>query len=125
MGLNHSAIWRRIQELVESDLSVTACMKYIVGICSRDVFHADWARLSALDYEGDVSSLASWIPGVFERNPAPFPIQGLWIGLCNPSDGGKGIWADMYVGSIAQYDQDDEHLGWLWGKGERHYPQNA
>ncbi len=98
-------------------------MGEIVSICSRDVPHADWSLLSALDYDGDVASLASWIAGVFERQLAPFPIQGLWFGLCNPTEDGK-VWADMYVGSVAQYAADDEELGWLW-KGERHYPDDA
>lgn len=95
----------------------------VISICSRDVPHADWARLSALDYDGDVASLASWIGGVFQRQPAPFRIQGLWFGLCNPTEDSK-VWADIYVGSVAQYAADDEELGWLW-KGERHYPDDA
>lgn len=123
MSLNHSAIFAKIQELVASDRAVSACMGEIVTICSRDVPHADWPRLSALDYDRDVASLTSWIAGVFERQPAPFPIQGLWIGLCNPSENGK-VWADMYVGSVVQYAADDEELSWLW-KGERHYPEDA
>jgi len=98
-------------------------MGEIVTICSRDVPHADWPRLSALDYDRDVASLTSWLTGVFERQPAPFPIQGLWIGLCNPSENGK-VWADMYVASVAQYAAEDEELSWLW-KGKRHYPEDA
>lgn len=123
MGLNHSAIFAKIHELVASDSSASACMSEIIAFCSRDVPHIDWSRLSALDYDGDVASLTSWIAGVFERLPAPFPIQGLWFGLCNPTDDGK-VWADMYVGSVAQYAADDEELGWLW-KGEHHYPDDA
>ena len=106
-----------------SDSSVSACMGEIITICSRDAPHADWSRLSALDYDGDVASLTLWIGGVFERQPAPFPIQGLWFGLCNPTEDGK-VWADIYVGSVAQYVADDEELGWLW-KGKRHYPDDA
>ncbi|MGZ5530004.1 MAG: hypothetical protein ACXWJB_15115, partial [Limisphaerales bacterium] len=98
-------------------------MGEVIALCSRDVPHADWSRLSTLDYDGDVASLTSWIGGVFEKAPAPFPIQGLWFGLCNPTDGGA-VWADMYVGSLAQYTAEDERLGWLW-KGERHYPNDA
>jgi hypothetical protein len=123
MGLKHSAIFAKIQELVVSDKSASACMSEIITICSRDVLHTDWSRLSALDYDGDVASLTLWIGGVFERQPAPFPIQGLWFGLCNPTEDGK-VWADMYVGSVAQYAADDKELGWLW-KGERHYPNDA
>ena len=123
MGLKHSAIFAKIQELVASDNSVSACMGEIISICSRDVPHADWSRLSALDYDRDVASLASWIGGVFQRQPAPFPIQGLWFGLCNPTEDGK-VWADVYVGSVAQYAADDEELSWIW-KGERHYPDDA
>jgi hypothetical protein len=123
MGLNHSAIFAKIQELVTFDRPVSQCMGDIITICSRDVPHADWSRLSAVDYDGDVSSLTSWIAGVFEKQPAPFPIQGLWFGLCNPIEGGK-VRADMYVGSVAQYAPDDEELSWLW-EGERHYPANA
>src|SRR5258707_6773786 len=123
MSLNFSAIFAKVKELVASDRSVSACMGEIIPICSRDVPHADWSRLSALDYDKDVASLTSWIAGVFQRQPAPFPIQGLWFGLCNPTKDGK-VWADMYVGSVAQYAADDEELGWLW-KGESHYPDDA
>jgi len=123
MSLNYSALFAKIQELVATDRAVSVCMKEIITICSQDVPHSDWSRLSALDYDGDVASLSSWITGVFQRQPAPFPIQGLWIGLCNPSQDGK-VWADMYVGSVAQYAPDDQELSWLW-KGERHYPEDA
>lgn len=99
-------------------------MKEIIGICSRDVPHSDWSRLSALDYDGDVASLASWISSVFEREPAPFPIQGLWFGLTNPTENGD-VWADMYVGSVGQYEPTDTELGWIWKKGKRHYPKNS
>lgn len=123
MSLNFSAIFAKIKELVASDRSVSACMGEIINICSRDVAHTDWSRLSAVDYDGDAATLTSWIAGVFERQPAPFPIQGLWIGLCNPSEDGK-VWVDMYVGSVAQYEPNDAELGWLW-KAERHYPEDA
>jgi len=123
MSLNFSAIFAKIQELVASERSPSACMSEIISICSRDVPHADWARLSALDYDGDVASLTSWIAGVFEREPAPFPIQGLWFGLNNPSENRK-IWADMYVGSVAEYAPDDEELSWIW-KSKRHYPEDS
>ena len=122
MSLNHSEVFARIQELVVSDRAVSACMSEIVAICSRDVPHADWSRLTALDYDGDVASMTPWVAEVFERQPAPFPIQGLWFGLCNPSEDGK-VWADMYVGSVAQYAADDEELSWLW-KSKRHYPED-
>ena len=123
MGLNHSAIFAKIQELVASNRSVSGCMDEIITICSRDVPHADWSQLSALSYDEDVASLTPWIAAVFERQPAPFPIQGLWFGLCNPTEDTK-VWADMYVGSVAQYEADDEELGWLW-ESERHYPDDA
>src|SRR5207249_4168374 len=100
------------------------CMAEVISMRSRDMSHPDWSRLARLHYDHDVSVLQSWISGVFERAPAPFPIQGLWIGLCNPGDSNSKIWADMYVGATAQYDTDDERLGWLW-RGKRHYPKDA
>ncbi len=98
-------------------------MKEIINMCSRDVPHADWIRFSELDFDEDVASLATWISGVFEKQPSPFPIQGLWVGLCSLSEDDQE-WADMYVGALAQYNSDDEELGWLWSE-ERHYPENA
>lgn len=124
MSLNFSGIFAKIQELVASNRSANACMGEIIGICSRDVPHSDWSRLSVLDYDGDITLLASWIPGVFEREPAPFPIQGLWFGLTNPTENSK-VWADMYVGSVGQYEPADTEFGWIWKKGKRHYPENS
>jgi hypothetical protein len=123
MSLNFSAIFAKIQEFVASGRSPSACMSQIISICSHDVPHADWSRLSALDYDGDIASLSSWIGGVFEREPAPFPIQGLWFGLNNPSENRK-VWADMYVGSVAEYAPEDAELGWIW-KSKRHYPEDS
>jgi hypothetical protein len=123
MSLNHLAIFAKIQDLVKSDRLVSACMSEIITMCSRDIPHGDWPRFSALDYDGDIASLASWVEGVFEKRPAPFPIQGLWFGLCNLSEDGE-VWADIYVGSSAQYAADDEEMSWLW-KGKRHYPEDA
>jgi hypothetical protein len=123
MGLKHAAIFAKIQELVASDRPVGACMEEVITVCAQDVPHADWSRLSALNYDGDVASLTSWIGGVFKTHPAPFPIQGLWFGLCNPTED-EIVWADMYVGSTAGYSAEDEELGWLW-KGERYFPEDA
>ena len=123
MGLRHSVIFERIEQLVASGDSASTCMGEIIDICSRDVPHADWSRLSTLDYDSDVKSLSNWIAGVFERSPAPFPIQGLWFGLCNPTEG-DNVWADMYVGALGQYAPDDEELNWLFGS-KLHYPNNA
>jgi len=126
MGLNHEIIFDKIQELVASDLPVSSCMNEVISICSQDVPHMDWTRFSALDYDQDVESLSSWIPEVFERQPALFQIQGLWIGLRHPTRDGK-VWTDMYVGSVERYEPDDEELAWLWNceEYERHYPWNA
>jgi hypothetical protein len=123
MGLDVSTIFAKIEELSASDRSVSACMIEIINICSRNVPHSDWSRLSALDYDGDVATLASWISGVFERKPAPFSIQGLWFGLCNLGNAEKE-WADMYVGAVSQYEPDDEELNWLRAE-RRHYPEDA
>ena len=124
MGLRHSIIFAKIQELVGTDRSVSACMGEVIAICSRDVPHPDWAPLAALEYDQDVASLASWIGNVFAREPPPFQIQGLWFGLCNPADDDGMVWADIYVGSVAQYSADDQELGWLWS-AERHYPDDG
>lgn len=123
MSLNYPAIFGKIQELARSDRAVSECMGEVITVCSRDIPHGDWSRLSALDYNGDAASLTSWIGDVFEKHPAPFHIQGLWIGICNPSQDGK-VWADMYVGALAQYAADDKELGWL-SKAQRHYPEDA
>ncbi len=113
MSLEHALIFAKIQELVASEKPVGECMGEIIAICSRDVPHTDWSRLAALGYDKDVASLTAWIGGVFKNHPAPFPIQGLWFGLCNPTEEDK-VWADMYVGSVAQYSAEDEELGWLF-----------
>lgn len=123
MSLNHSAIFAKIEELSASDQSASACMGEIISMCSHDVPHTDWPRLAALDYDGDVASLTPWIPRIFASQPAPFPIQGLWIGLCNPCAEDK-VWADMYVGSMSEYEPDDEGLNWL-SSGQHHYPKDA
>jgi len=94
MNVDVSAVFAKTQELVASERSPSACMSEIISICSRDFPHADWSRLLAFDYDGDVASLASWIAGVFEREPAPFPIQGLWFGLNNPTES----FFDVYSG---------------------------
>ena len=123
MGIKYSEVFAKIRKLVASERSVSDSMDEVVSICARDVPHSDWRRLAALDYEGDVTLLASWIETVFKKQPAPFAIRGLWFGLYNPSDGVKA-WADMYVDSMAQYDPDDEELSWLW-TGVRQNTANA
>ncbi len=123
VSLNLSAIFEKIEELIPSDRAVGECMGEIIAMCSKDAPHADWARLAAIDYDSDVESLKSWIGNIFKEQPAPFPIQGLWIGLCNPVINDKAS-ADMYVASFSQYSSDDAGLSWLW-KDPRHYPEDA
>ncbi|HWB60810.1 MAG TPA: hypothetical protein VG733_15040 [Chthoniobacteraceae bacterium] len=124
MELDLSAIFDSIQELTVSDRSIGDRMKEIIVLCERDVPHRDWAQLSSLEYDKDVSSLTGWIPGVFKKQPAPFPIQALWIGLCNPCTDEQNVWADMYVAAMGQYIPDDDEFGWLF-ENPRHYPKNA
>jgi hypothetical protein len=129
MGLNHDAIFAKIEQLTAADLPVGGCMKEAIQLCSFDVPHASWPELSAIDYDGDLASLGPWIPGVFEKQPAPFQIKALWIGLCNPSSAG-GVWADMYVAAMGEYESGDDSFGWLWKNPShlrhlRHYPKNA
>jgi hypothetical protein len=124
MGLDHAAVFAKIQKCVVSQQSVSTCMEEVIAICERGLPHADWSRLSAIEFDSDVATLNSWIGSVFEKNPAPFPIQGIWVGLCNPRDTMKITRADMYIASMAEYDADDEELGWLWCKN-RHYPEDA
>jgi hypothetical protein len=121
MGLNHSAIFAKIEELTVADLPAGDCMKEVIRLCSSDIPHASWSELSAIKYDEDVVSLASWIPDTFEKQPAPFQIKALWIGICNPSDG-DNVWADMYVAAMGEYDSEDDELNWLW-KDPRHYPK--
>jgi len=120
MGLNHAAIYAKIKELTVSDLPVSVRLGEVIQLCSSDVPHESWSELSNLDYDRDVNSLASWIPDVFKKEPAPFPIKALWVGLSNPSSGGV-VWADMSVAAMGEYDSDDVEYRWLW-KNPRHYP---
>jgi hypothetical protein len=124
MGLNHSAVWSKIQELVGTSQPTGKCMSEVIGVCVNGVPHADWSRLAAIDYDTDVVSLQSWIPDIIKKTPAPFAIQGLWIGLNNPCES-KKVWADMYVEALSLYDSKDEELEWLWKGGSKHYPDDA
>jgi hypothetical protein len=124
MGLNHSEVFETIERLVASDRTVGECMVEVIGICSRDLPHPGWSQLAQINFDEDVAALSAWIPGVFERQPAPFPIQGLWFGLCQRRNERGQVWADMHVVAMSHYDPDDTEFGWLW-KEPRHYPDNA
>ncbi len=124
MGINHTAVWEKIQDLARTDRAVSKCMGEVVDLCSRDLPHEAWSQLAQLPYDEDVSALGSWIPTVFERHPAPFPIHGLYVGLYNPGFSDGQVWADMHVGALGQYHPRDSELGWLWGE-KRHYPDES
>lgn len=123
MDVDYNAVAEAIRKLILTEKSVSECMKEIIEICDRSFPHPDWSRLSAIDYDGDVAALTPWIRAVFERSPAPFPIQGLWVGLCNPVSGDM-VWADMYVGSKSDFNPDDDEFTWLFRK-EDHFPKHA
>ena len=126
MSLDHSAVWEKIQELVESDRPTGESMSEVIQICAAGVPHADWGQLSTLEYDADVVSLRPWIPGVFKKSPAPFVIRGLLVCLCNPSDSSRRVWADMYVGAVADYDpEDEEELNWVFNSSQSHYPEEG
>ena len=121
--INLDDLFAKIEELVLSERAPGEGMREILAQCARDFPHDDWSRLAQLDYDGDVASLAGWIGGVFDREPAPFPIQGLWFGLFNPAEGEK-TWADIYVGGMAEYEPGDKEMSWLY-QSDRHFPKNA
>ncbi|MGD9644472.1 MAG: hypothetical protein AB7U73_02100 [Pirellulales bacterium] len=124
MSLDHKAIIELIKQLIASDISVGECMQRIIETCARDFPHPDWDKYTEIEYDEDVAALGSWIAGVFERQPAPFPIHGLWMGLVQRVNQQGHVWADMYVAATSHYDPSDPEYAWL-RKNPRHFPDNA
>src|SRR6478672_4813074 len=43
-----------------------------------------WRRLRTLDFQSDQTSLTAWLTRLFQAEPPPQSINGLWFGLHNP-----------------------------------------
>jgi hypothetical protein len=124
MSLDHAAVFDGIRKLIATNRTVGDGMREIIARCAADEPHADWAALAAIDYDADVESLREWMPRVFRRQPPPFPIRGLFVGLCNPGTEEGQIWADMGLMASPQFDAADPEGAWMFDK-QRFHPDDS
>lgn len=124
MRIDVDKYFKVLQEQVRSDQSIVKSMGTIMDFCESDIPHKDWKTVRELEVESEVKRAGKWIPRVLEKDPAPFPIEGIYFGL-GEFESKEGIeYADLYFGVMGQCDLEDKEFRWVYGD-KRHYPERA
>jgi hypothetical protein len=118
---------RMIADLGAKPLAIASGMGQWFDYCENVAPNQNslWKRLRKLDFEGDAQSLSEWLAWLFENEPPPDNINGLWFGLYNPMLDDDEESCQMYVGGSSGFDQNSDSNEWVcqlpW-KPEGRYP---
>ena len=115
--------FKKIQEVVASGVGVAEGMETVLAFCEKARPHADWSVLSKLPY-GNLSELRSWLVRVFEHEPPPQKIVGLWFGLFNPVVDGVVV-CDLHLCGSERFSADPGDKSWAVGPEWRPTERNA
>lgn len=107
--MDFSSIYHQIEAATKDDVPLATAMRQVIDDCARQRPHADWAQLTAMDFDADFGRLRVWLRRLLEESPLPVAATGLWFGLFNPVDDDDQMLADLYV-TAGVHDPDD--LDW-------------
>ena len=110
-----------LNRLIRERVPMRTGMDAVIEQVSRTLPHKDWDRLRAIAWEKEVARIAACLVVTLVQDPAPFPIRGLWFGLCNVTYGDDPMSMDLFLGAMAECDPADEGCQWIFGR-ERYFP---
>lgn len=113
-----------LNRLIRERVPIRTGMDAVIEQGSRSLPHKDWDRIRAVAWEKEVALIAAWLIVTLVKEPAPFPIRGLWFGICNVTYGDDPMSMDLFLGAMAQWDPADQDCQWVHGK-QRHFPANG
>ena len=91
--------------------------------------NSTWQRLRKLDFGKDTDDLMQWLRRLFEEEPPPTNVNGLWFGLYNPilDDGEPSC--RLYVGGASAFDAGSDSNEWVcnlsWLPNGRYAPSHV
>jgi len=71
-----------------------------------------WQRLRTLDFESDQERLTGWLTSLFQAEPPPRTINGLWFGLHNPILDDEPS-CQLYVSGSSSFDPARDSDEWV------------
>lgn len=104
-------VFEQIQTLAGTDVAISTGMTLIIELCEPHFPHEDWSALRALPYD-DTTLMEEWLTGIFQREPLPENVQGLWFGLFNLRREQSEVTTDLYLSGSRMFREDDLYCEW-------------
>lgn len=114
----------QIQRTVRKQPTFRAGMLAMLQWCAKQQPHADWEKLSKLAFTADATAAKAWFSSLLTKEPAPFPVHGLYFPLVELVNSRENDVTALAVAFTGQYEPDDEER--LWAVGDlRHDPKRG
>ena len=97
---------------------MTTAMREVIALCEQDYPHPDWARLRALDFEGEIPALRAWFERTLLTYAPATPLRGMYFALSHPVGANGEPTLDLDLIGTETYDPADVDMEWLFS---RHY----
>lgn len=111
MAINFLAIHQLIAIELSSRRSVTESMHRVIDECNRQRPDSAWHKFYTLPYD-DTTALRAWLTRVFQQEPPPVVLRGLWFGLSNYLDEQRNPFTDLSVCGSTRFDSDPQDNSW-------------
>jgi hypothetical protein len=100
VGYDYADLFDLIIATVLADAPFGERVESLIDYCSDQVPHPEWSDLRAVDYDGDLPRLDSWLCTALSESTRE--VVGLWFGLNNPVVSNKPT-ADLYVATSSGF----------------------
>ena len=104
--------FEQVQQWVGEHAAIDETMQHAIEYCEGHCPDIVWRQARQLDFVENVEEIVQWLTKVFEEQPPPDWVSGLWFGLCNPFHGGKPT-CMLYLAGSREFDAKDTKAMWV------------
>ncbi len=102
-------LYFRALELICSSTEPRLSLHEFADECGTVAPHQAWADIKRLDINADLAHHERWIRSIFEKEPPPSTVNGLWFGISDPF---VGVGYELYLCGSSRYDVSDVEFDW-------------
>jgi hypothetical protein len=123
-GIDVDEFFAQLKRTVRRKPTFRSGMAAMLKWCAQRQPHPDWAKLARLPFAADAAAARTWLNGVIAKEPASFPIRGIYFPVVELVDARDNDLTAVTVAFTGQYEPEDEKR--LWAIGDlRHDPKRG